>query len=63
METMRLASAVLRNEAVQLQLNSDFLVYGMFNDQTDPELARVMRFPSNSLVSMWILVVKHDQTV
>lgn len=39
------------------------MVYGMFSDHVDPELGRVMRFPRNSLLSMWILVVKHDQTV
>jgi hypothetical protein len=38
-------------------------VYGVFRNQVDNSLSKVLSFPPNATVSMWALVVRHDNNI
>lgn len=44
-------------------MEESFNVYGSFRDRVDNNLGRVLDYPENATVSVWCLVVRHDNNI
>ncbi len=62
-ESIRFALNSLSNGVVETVINQSYLIYGMFENNMDPNLAEVLKMPENATMSVWVMMVKHDFTI
>lgn len=69
-----LYQALMSSEHIKQHIQEDYLVYGVYYEQVNPEtpslqltddqeLIRVLRLPSRATVSLWVVIVQHDQNL
>jgi hypothetical protein len=62
-ETFQYFINALSNETAQELIANSYNVYGIFRHQVDNNLGTVLQFPPHATMSMWSLVVRHDNNI
>ena len=60
---LQLVNALGQSEVAVQTINENYLVYGLFANSLEESLARHFVFPHNAQISVWALMVHHDNNI